>query len=76
MSTNSWNYIHVVTSYISYISLILYFGIEYYGMDFDNILDSKRNKLILQIFMIGLGVLSIVAWEMSDYKKQLYKIEN
>jgi hypothetical protein len=71
MSTNPWNYVHVVTSYISYISLILYFGAQYYLIDISNLLESKQNVLLLQIFMIGLGVLSIAAWEMSDYAKQL-----
>ena len=71
MSTNPWNYVHVVTSYISYIALILYFGAEYYLIDIRNLLQTKRNVLLLQIFMIGLGILSIVAWEMSDYAKQL-----
>jgi len=73
MSINSWNYIHVVTSYIAYIVLILYFGAQYIQIDIEYALFNHRRQSIqlFQIVMIVLGILSIISWEMSDYAKQL-----
>ena len=71
--SNSWNYIHVVTSYITYIVIIAYFGAQYMQIDIEYLLFNQNRQTIqlAQMVMIILGVVSIVAWEMSDFAKQL-----
>ena len=69
----SWNYIHVITSYITYVVIIAYFGAQYMQIDVEYLLfnQDRQRMQMAQIAMILLGVVSIVAWEMSDYAKQL-----
>ena len=81
---NAWIYIHFITSFMSYILLILYSIISICNIDFEGVI-CNNNRIKLLYFKMGigiLGVLSIIAWNMSDYHSQLKllyffnKIEN
>jgi hypothetical protein len=60
--SNSWNYIYVVTSYITYVIIFAYFRAQYMQIDIEYLLfNQNRQRIqIAQIAMILLGVVSIV----------------
>ena len=68
---NIWIYIHFITSFMSYILLILYSIISVCHIDFERVIcNNNRRKLLYFNIGIGiLGVFSIIAWNMTDYSQ-------
>ena len=68
---NIWIYIHFITSFMSYILLILYSIISVCHIDFERVI-CNNNRIKLLYFNIGIGILgvfSIIAWNMTDYSQ-------
>jgi len=67
-----WVYIYFITSFISYILLILYSITSNFNIDFERVM-CNNNRIKLLYFNLGIGLLglfSIIAWNMSDYHSQ------